>query len=926
MSNKILVQTQNFFVDTSKPEIGECRNATFVLPQGLMDCDESQEMRLTLNAFSMRNSWHRINQNNQVYFIVGKDASNPPVFTSTRVQLGDGNYELLSSSPVIGTPLNGTSQSLGNNIKYGIEQSLQRTHNTAPGSFPTVVRWDAVSGKYTITINTAAKKSAYAGGLKLVCFTIQQGTKIDLGNLTYAVLNTPHHLGLVPPEKDGNQWITYMVGTASGAPSNTATTWSINVVDPDKHQQRPVIAPGFSVKEGDYIQWTGVSGMEQFKVYHSEIKEYKSVPTVGTVTCTIESFNAAPGNTGPTAAQIEKANISFIRDGGSDFIALSGTTNRQVGFATSTPAPGSWPTASTTWQNGIIDGQNIAFPNDSGYTITSNHVRYNPTGLGGLSDATHFVMEEPYDIDFETSGKADMELFHDVPNTGVTAVAPGYNSFTINAAGDHSYVAVGMKVTSSDVGLPNGTTVSSVTAGTGTTAVVVLSQASTYLAQALVLKNGQAVTAGETVTQGITLTLDAAPTGTITKGEAVAQTGSGATGTVTETTATDKLVVTVTSGTFTTGGITVTPTGQPAVSYTVSSLVDNAGTVRKTNTGGTITDVDVTVTSGLFVTGDIVINAIDLIVQATSSYTEAFDYKFTTTLTPTSQKSSTIWTNSLLTAQETTAIVRKTVTWSGKEVNSEHVIALSTGEYDNPAPNPNPAKLSTVITDVTEEIPIKSSILFRAVNSGDNPTIFNDSFQSTFEVLGGCYEDRGSIPGVDASAQFDNMHGLFEVVQDIVNTEQYTCDGFYPATLQSEENIYLRTDVNSTAFQTPGFDTGLQTNVASSQILAKIPLNNPTFAAVNEMYIEPQPHPHSAVERVYLYERPFEVVYFSDNGNNEYSIMLNSKKVSHMRLFVTDKFGRLIPAVSEQQIRCGGLSFTASLRIDIFETPMMPHA
>lgn len=900
MSNKILVQTQNFFVDTSKPEIGECRNATFVLPQGLMDCDESQEMRLTLNAFSMRNNWYRINQNNQVYFIVGKDGSTPPVFVSTRVQLGAGNYELFSQSDVIGTPATRTSQSLGNNIEFGIERALQRTHNAGTNNFKTTATWDPVSGKYLISIDTSAAKSQYIGGLKLVCFTIQQGTVIDQGNLTYAILNTPHHLGFVPPKPTNvDSWIDYMNANASGTLTN-GTNWSIGCVNANDPKKAPVPKPGFAVTAGDFIGW-----FNDNKYYTSEIVSYAVSGTVGTVTCTGASFKA--GSTGPTSAQISGAHIGFWRNGGSSFIDVNGTTNHQVKFATSTPSTtAGWVNAAANTE-GIIPGQQIDFPNDSGYSISGNHVK---TDLGGTLDATHFVMEEPYDIDFVTSGYADMHLFHTVPTTGVNAVGAKYNQLNVPSSDNTKFITPGMVVTSTDAGLPAGTTVSSILSQ-----IVSLSQASTFNAQTLNLSSATPVTAGETVTQGITLTLSAAAS--FTAGAAVDQGTGTNTGTVTaNTTSSVEVVVTVTGGTFTTGSVLI-----GGVSHTISSLVDNVGTVRADSTG---TAVVANVTSGAFVAGSALIDGSAVTVSTVAAYTEAFAYTFTTVLTATSQESNTIWLTSELTAAEKLSVVNTTVTWSGKPVNSEHVIVDSVAEYGSPAK-------SRVITDQTEEVPIGSSILFRPSNSGDNPTVQRDSFQSTFEVLGGCYEDRGKIPGADASAQFDNMHSMMQVTAPVAPDTTYICEAFYPATLQSEENVYLRTDVNSTAFQTPGFDTGVQRNVASSQILAKIPLNNPTFAAVNEWHLVPQATgppivpAHSAIESVYLYERPFEVIYFTDNGNNEYSVMLSSKKISHIRLFVTDKFGRLIPSVSQQQIDCGGLSFTASLRVDIFETPTMPQ-
>ena len=70
---------------------------------------------------------------------------------------------------------------------------------------------------------------------------------------------------------------------------------------------------------------------------------------------------------------------------------------------------------------------------------------------------------------------------------------------------------------------------------------------------------------------------------------------------------------------------------------------------------------------------------------------------------------------------------------------------------------------------------------------------------------------------------------------------------------------------------------------------------------------------------LYEYERPYELVKYTDNGNNMYSILLEAKRVSNLRLFVTDSFGRLWPEISTEQIACNAMPFTASMRIDVFQ-------
>jgi hypothetical protein len=186
----------------------------------------------------------------------------------------------------------------------------------------------------------------------------------------------------------------------------------------------------------------------------------------------------------------------------------------------------------------------------------------------------------------------------------------------------------------------------------------------------------------------------------------------------------------------------------------------------------------------------------------------------------------------------------------------------------------------------------------------------DDAFNNTFEMMGGCYEKRDVLEGTEPE-QLEQLTSMYNVTQVGL---LYTFEGLFNATLQTEENIYLRTNLHSSSYQTAGFDSGstLYPNIVSSQILAKIPLNNPVFAFVKETK-------DSAEVGEFNYERPYELVKYSDNGNNMYSILLESKAVSTLRLFVTDSYGRLIPEISLAQIACNAMSFTASLRIDVFE-------
>lgn len=215
----------------------------------------------------------------------------------------------------------------------------------------------------------------------------------------------------------------------------------------------------------------------------------------------------------------------------------------------------------------------------------------------------------------------------------------------------------------------------------------------------------------------------------------------------------------------------------------------------------------------------------------------------------------------------------------------------------------------------------------------------HDPFQNAYELYGGCMVkadtaatyttgDQATVPSFES--QWDALTPLFIQSQrptgnaDPEQIQPYIQSSSYNATLQTEENIYLRTNLHSSSFQTAGFDTGCGRfpSVVGSQILAKIPLNNPQFAVTQNTSVgldNADPAITTNYAGTTTYERPYEMVYFSDNGNNMYSILLNAKKINNIRLFITDSFGRIWPAISQEQIDCGKLNFTCSLRIDVFQ-------
>ena len=195
-------------------------------------------------------------------------------------------------------------------------------------------------------------------------------------------------------------------------------------------------------------------------------------------------------------------------------------------------------------------------------------------------------------------------------------------------------------------------------------------------------------------------------------------------------------------------------------------------------------------------------------------------------------------------------------------------------------------------------------------------TIINDdtlaSFQDTFEILGGCDETRNVLTGT-VNEQFNALTSMLGVS---LNGAAYTLTGFYEASLASMEAVYMRSDLNSTSFQTAGFDAGadLYPYVVSSQILAKIPLNNPLTTYVSSKSAK---DPYTEAED-YQYQLGYELIKYLDE-NDLFSVIVSNRQINTLRLYLTDSYGRPLPEQSKEQLQCNANYFTATIRVEIME-------
>lgn len=191
---------------------------------------------------------------------------------------------------------------------------------------------------------------------------------------------------------------------------------------------------------------------------------------------------------------------------------------------------------------------------------------------------------------------------------------------------------------------------------------------------------------------------------------------------------------------------------------------------------------------------------------------------------------------------------------------------------------------------------------------------YNSAFQSAWMILGGCNVDNQGLDVLDnANTDTQNLAAI-RGMYGSGGAGGLTFTGYWRAQLTSEDNIYLRTDLNTDAQQTAGFDanSSLFPYVVSSTILAKIPIPDPVAdyqVALNAA---------GAVQENYLEQNIAKQIHYVDNGNNMYSCLLTQKHLGQLRLYLTDRYGRPLP-IGAEQLDCDASPFTCTVRCDILE-------
>jgi hypothetical protein len=168
-----------------------------------------------------------------------------------------------------------------------------------------------------------------------------------------------------------------------------------------------------------------------------------------------------------------------------------------------------------------------------------------------------------------------------------------------------------------------------------------------------------------------------------------------------------------------------------------------------------------------------------------------------------------------------------------------------------PAPTADTDNIITFTLEFSNNHLLTQLLIRTLVEDGDS-----------FEVLG-----TNRIRADDGTPAWNNLNSVFTDVA--THPKKVTVKCLYNAQLSSQQNMYLRTDINNTNIQTESFVAGSTDNtsassLSSSNILGRMVIDN-------------------------------QFVNFTTGTQMEYFVSLTTKQITHMRLYITDSHGRDIP-------------------------------
>lgn len=157
-----VIQTKNFFVNSENPPPNsECRDIVISIPQGVISCNQNEHIRVSLGAFSMRQSFYTINKYNNVFYLVVFN-TNTLTISSAKITIPEGNYQAFDPQ-------------LTQVLDVATDKAFEDAGFVGGNSLITGARWNynILTGKLQLLVTTNGAGAQTLANMKLVSFTIK---------------------------------------------------------------------------------------------------------------------------------------------------------------------------------------------------------------------------------------------------------------------------------------------------------------------------------------------------------------------------------------------------------------------------------------------------------------------------------------------------------------------------------------------------------------------------------------------------------------------------------------------------------------------------------------------------------------------------------------------------------------------------------
>ena len=204
-----------------------------------------------------------------------------------------------------------------------------------------------------------------------------------------------------------------------------------------------------------------------------------------------------------------------------------------------------------------------------------------------------------------------------------------------------------------------------------------------------------------------------------------------------------------------------------------------------------------------------------------------------------------------------------------------------------------------------------TTALYNANTRGYSFTFSGSGLPADLQIVSfQCKSGKNRPVSVSESGFFSDVHEIIGCVptRDATNIQNgftkvgSTFSSVFPASLNSLEALYLRCNVQTSNYQTHGFEKNMpdRNGMSETNIFARIPLSRACFDSV------------------------FEYIQFEDK-NDIFQMHLRQKTLDSLTLEITDDKGRLLSEAGHGQSELGLMSFKCVLRWDEIAIAQVPN-